>query len=182
MELSSIAKPYAQAIFEVAEQSNSISAWSSFLSSAGAALSDQSTKAFIASPGKSKNQKYDLISALIAKASSKELSKQESAVIGLILKNDRSTAIESIANAFEMAVSDSNQSKNFKVISAFELSESEKKAIIDDLTSKHKTTVSVETEVDETLRGGIIIKEGDKVIDTSIKAKVDALSVSLSVN
>ena len=62
------------------------------------------------------------------------------------------------------------------------MSEGEKKAIIDDLTNKHKTTVSVETEVDESLKGGIIIKEGDKVIDTSIKAKVDALSVSLSVN
>ena len=81
-----------------------------------------------------------------------------------------------------MAVSNANQSKKFKIISAFELSESEKKAIIDDLTSKHKTTVSVETEVNDALKGGIIIKEGDKVIDTSIKARVDALSVSLSVN
>jgi F-type H+-transporting ATPase subunit delta len=182
MELSSIAKPYAQAIFEVAEQSNSVSSWSSFLSVARAVMSDESTKAFIASPGKSKTQKYDLIAALIAKASSKEVSKQESALIGLILKNDRSAAIESIAGAFEMAVSNANKSKNFKVISAFELSESETKAIIDDLTSKHKTTVSVETKVDETLKGGIIIKDGDKVIDTSIKARVDALSVSLSVN
>ena len=85
MELSSIAKPYAQAIFEVAEQSNSISKWSSFLATASAVMSDESTKAFIASPGKSKDQKYDLISALIAKASSSELSKQESAVIGLML-------------------------------------------------------------------------------------------------
>jgi F-type H+-transporting ATPase subunit delta len=50
------------------------------------------------------------------------------------------------------------------------------------LTNKHKTTVSVETEIDLTLKGGVIIKEGDKVIDTSVKAKVDALSVSLSVN
>ena len=50
------------------------------------------------------------------------------------------------------------------------------------MTSKHKTTVSVETEIDKTLKGGVIIKEGDKVIDTSIKARVDALGVSLSVN
>ena len=182
MELSSIAKPYAQAIFEVAEQSNTISSWSEFLSIASAVIGDKSTKAFIASPGKSKNQKYDLISTLIAKASLKDLSKQESALIGLILKNDRSAAIESIASAYEMAVSNANQSKNFKIISAFELSESEKKVIIDDLISKHKTTVSVETEVNDALKGGIIIKEGDKVIDTSIKARVDALSVSLSVN
>jgi F-type H+-transporting ATPase subunit delta len=128
MELSSIAKPYAQAIFEVAEQSNTISSWSEFLSIASAVIGDKSTKAFIVSPGKSKNQKYDLISTLIAKASLKDLSKQESALIGLILKNDRSAAIESIASAYEMAVSNANQSKNFKIISAFELSESEKKS------------------------------------------------------
>ena len=182
MELSSIAKPYAQAIFEVAEQSNSISAWSSFLSTACAVLSDESTKAFIASPGKSKNQKFDLISALIARMTSKDLSKQESAFINLVLNNDRSSAISSIANAFESTVSNANKSKNFKVISAYELSEDEQKAIVKDLTSKHKTTVSVETEIDVTLKGGVIIKEGDKVIDTSIKAKVDALGVSLSVN
>ena len=182
MELSSIAKPYAQAIFEIAQESNSVSGWSDFLATATAVISDASTKAFIASPSKSKNQKYDLISALIAKASSKELSKQESALIGLVLNNDRSSAIESIASAYEFAVSNANKSKNFKIISAFELSKNEINAIVEDLTSKHKTTVSVETEVDETLRGGIIIKEGDKVIDTSIKAKVDALSVSLSVN
>ena len=113
---------------------------------------------------------------------SKELSKQESAFINLILNNDRSSAISSIAYAFDSEVSNANKSKNFKVISAFELSEAEQKAIVEDLTSKHKTTVSVETEIDATLKGGVIIKEGDKVIDTSIKAKVDALGVSLSVN
>ena len=128
------------------------------------------------------NQKFDLISALIARMTSKDLSKQEAAFINLVLNNDRSSAISSIANAFESTVSNANKSKNFKVISAYELSEDEQKAIVKDLTSKHKTTVSVETEIDVTLKGGVIIKEGDKVIDTSIKAKVDALGVSLSVN
>ena len=127
-------------------------------------------------------EKFDLISALIARMTSKDLSKQEAAFINLVLNNDRSSAISSIANVFESTVSNANKSKNFKVISAYELSEDEQKAIVKDLTSKHKTTVSVETEIDVTLKGGVIIKEGDKVIDTSIKAKVDALGVSLSVN
>ena len=182
MELSTIAKPYAQAIFEIAGQSKSVSSWSDFLAAASVIMADKNTKAFIASPGKSKDQKFDLISALIGKITSRELSKQESAFINLILKNDRSSVISSIADAFESAVSNANKSKNFKVISAFELSEAEQKAIVEDLTSKHKTIVAVETEIDKTLKGGVIIKEGDKVIDTSIKAKVDALSVSLSVN
>jgi F-type H+-transporting ATPase subunit delta len=182
MELSTIAKPYAQAIFEIAGQSKSVSSWSDFLAAASVIMADKNTKAFIASPGKSKDQKFDLISALIGKITSRELSKQESAFINLILNNDRSSVISSIADAFESAVSNANKSKNFKVISAFELSDAEQKAIVEDLTSKHKTTVAVETEIDKTLKGGVIIKEGDKVIDTSIKAKVDALSVSLSVN
>ena len=182
MELSTIAKTYAQEIFEIAGQSKSVLSWSDFLAAASAIMADKNTKAFIASPGKSKDQKFDLISALIGKITSRELSKQESAFINLILNNDRSSVISSIADAFESAVSNANKSKNFKVISAFELSEAEQKAIVEDLTSKHKTTVAVETEIDKTLKGGVIIKEGDKVIDTSIKAKVDALSVSLSVN
>ncbi|MDB9863878.1 F0F1 ATP synthase subunit delta [Candidatus Thioglobus sp.] len=182
MELSTIAKPYAQAIFEIAEQSNSVLGWSDFLAAATEIMADKNTKTFIASPSKSKNQKFDLISALIARMTSKDLSKQEAAFINLVLNNDRSSAISSIANVFESTVSNANKSKNFKVISAYELSEDEQKAIVKDLTSKHKTTVSVETEIDVTLKGGVIIKEGDKVIDTSIKAKVDALGVSLSVN
>ena len=182
MELSTIAKPYAQAIFEIAEQSNSVLGCSDFLAAATVIMADKNTKTFIASPSKSKNQKFDLISALIAKMTSKDLSKQEAAFINLVLNNDRSSAISSIANAFESTVSNANKSKNFKVISAYELSEAEQQASVNDLKSKHKTTVSVETEIDVTLKGGVIIKEGDKVIDTSIKAKVDALSVSLSVN
>ena len=110
------------------------------------------------------------------------MSKQESALINLVLNNGRTDSFGSISSAFESAVSSANKSKNFQVVSAYDLSEAEKKAIVDDLTSKHKTTVTVDTVVDATLKGGVIIKEGDKVIDTSIKAKVDALSVCLSVN
>ena len=182
MELSTIAKPYVQAIFEIAEENSSLSEWSELLSTASAIMADDATKAFVASPGKSKDQKVELICALLEKATSRELSKQESALINLILNNGRTDAFSSISSAFESAVSNANQSKSFQVVSAFELTEAEKEAIVDDLTSKHKTTVTVDTVVDETLKGGVIIKEGDKVIDTSIKAKVDALSVCLSVN
>ncbi|SVE53467.1 uncharacterized protein METZ01_LOCUS506321, partial [marine metagenome] len=92
MELSTIAKPYAQAIFEIAGQGKSVPSWSDFLAAASAIMADKNTKAFIASPGKSKDQKVNLISALIGKTNSKELSKQESAFINLILNNNRSSA------------------------------------------------------------------------------------------
>jgi len=182
MELSTIAKPYAQAIFEIAEKNDSLFEWSELLSTASVIMADDATQAFIASPGTSKGQKVALICALLEKATSRELSEQESAFVNLVLNNGRTESFGSISSAFESSVANANQSKSFQVVSAFELTEEEKKAIVDDLTSKHKTTVTVDTVVDESLKGGVIIKEGDKVIDTSIKAKVDALSVCLSVN
>ena len=182
MELSTIAKPYAQAIFEIAEKNDSLSEWSELLSTASVIMAEDATQAFIASPGTSKGQKVELICALLEKVTSRELSEQESAFINLVLNNGRTESFGSISSAFESSVANANQSKSFQVVSAFELTEEEKKAIVDDLTSKHKTTVTVDTVVDESLKGGVIIKEGDKVIDTSIKAKVDALSVCLSVN
>jgi F-type H+-transporting ATPase subunit delta len=182
MELSTIAKPYAQAIFEIAEKNDSLLEWSELLSTASVIMADDATQAFIASPGTSKGQKVALICALLEKATSRELSEQESAFVNLVLNNGRTESFGSISSAFESSVANANQSKSFQVVSAFELTEEEKKAIVDDLTSKHKTTVTVDTVVDESLKGGVIIKEGDKVIDTSIKAKVDALSVCLSVN
>ena len=59
MELSTIAKPYAQAIFEIAEKNDSLSEWSELLSTASVIMSDDATQAFIASPGISKNQKTE---------------------------------------------------------------------------------------------------------------------------
>ena len=182
MELSTIAKPYAQAIFEIAQKNDSLSEWSDLLSTASAIMADNETQAFIASPGTSKDQKIELICTLLEKATSKELSNQESALINIVLNNGRTEVFGSISSAFDSAVSNANQSKSFQVVSAFELTEAEEKAIVEDLISKYKTTVTVDSVVDETLKGGVIIKEGDKVIDISIKAKVDALSVSLSVN
>ena len=97
MELSTIAKPYAQAIFEIAEKDDSLSEWSELLNTASAIMADDSAQAFIASPGTSKDQKVELICALLEKATSRELSKQESAFINLILNNGRTEAFGSIS-------------------------------------------------------------------------------------
>ncbi|VVM20418.1 hypothetical protein BSPWISOXPB_11333 [uncultured Gammaproteobacteria bacterium] len=49
------------------------------------------------------------------------------------------------------------------------------------MSDKYKTTVSIDIEIDENLVGGVVIKEGDKVIDLSIKARVNELGSQLSV-
>ncbi len=72
--------------------------------------------------------------------------------------------------------------KSFQVASAFELTEAEEKAIVDDLTSKHKTTVTIDTVVDETLKGGVIIKEiwNSTLLETNKRFKTHAILTRLN--
>jgi F-type H+-transporting ATPase subunit delta len=74
-----------------------------------------------------------------------------------------------------------SDAKAFHVTSAYKLSKKEEDEIIKDLSDKYKTTVSIDIEIDENLVGGVVIKEGDKVIDLSIKARVNELGSQLSV-
>ncbi len=62
------------------------------------------------------------------------------------------------------------------------MSDKEKKQIVSDLADKYTANVSIETFVDESLVGGVVIKDGDKVIDLSIKARVSELNLQLSIN
>jgi F-type H+-transporting ATPase subunit delta len=62
------------------------------------------------------------------------------------------------------------------------LTAAEEKSIATDLGEKYNTNVSIETTIDDALVGGLVIKLGDKVIDMSIKARTDELSLRLTTH
>lgn len=182
MESSIIAKPYARAIFEIARQDGSQSSWTELLNVVAIIMLDSETKDFVAHPRTTKEQKVSFICSLLEKVVGRKLEQKENSFINLVIKNDRTNEAGNIVKAFESALEELNKGKSFKVFSAYELDSAEEKAIIENLSTKHKTAINIETFVDSSIIGGIVIKEGDKVIDTSIKAKADALSVCLSIN
>ena len=110
------------------------------------------------------------------------LSKKEKAFIGLLLENGRLSVLPSILALFNAKTGLESDAKVFQITSAYQLSTEEEKKIVSDLADKYNTTVRINTMVDKNLVGSIVIKEGDKVIDLSVKARVDALSSCLSIN
>jgi len=182
MEFITVSKPYANAIFEIAEQNKSHSDWKAVLEAGAQLANDETMQAFIDSPSATKTNKADAITGLMKSIVGRALSAEEAAFVGLVLDNGRMSALPSILELFDTRVNLSSDAKAFHVVSAYRLSATEKKKIVSDLSERYKATVSIDTEIDESLVGGVVIKEGDKVIDLSIKARVDELGLRLSIN
>ncbi len=182
MELTTIAKPYANAVFEIAEQNKSHSDWRGVLEAGAQLANDGNMQAFIASPSATSENKIQAVVAVFKAILGRALSKEETSFVTLLLDNGRIGVLPSMLELFDAMSNLSSDSKAFHVISAYKLSAAEEKQIVSDLSDKYSTTVSIDTEIDESLVGGVVIKEGDKVIDLSIKARVDGLSSCLSIN
>ncbi|CAB5498658.1 ATP synthase delta chain (EC [Bathymodiolus thermophilus thioautotrophic gill symbiont] len=181
MELTTIAKPYANAVFEIAQHNKSHAHWRGVLEVGASVANDATMRAFVASPNSTKANKAKTIVTIFTSALDRALSKQEKTFIGLLLENDRINALPSILELFDAMSNLSSDAKAFHVISAYKLNKKEEDQIVKDLSDKYKTTISIDTEIDEDLVGGVVIKEGDKVIDLSIKARVNELGSRLSV-
>lgn len=182
MELTTIAKPYANAIFEIAQQDGFYASWKEVLEVGVSIVDDAMMRAFIASPSYSKAKKIEVITTVLKSALGRVLNNQEITLISLLLKNNRISVLPSILELFSAKTDFSSDAKAFQVISAYTLSAAEEKKITRNLSDKYNTTVSIDTEVDENLVGGVVIKEGDKVVDLSVKARLEELSSRLSIN
>ncbi len=181
MELAVIAKPYASAIFELAQQNKSHLQWKMVLDAGAQLFFDEQMRRFIASPSVLEQDKLSAIKALLKSILARELSEHEATFIGVLLDNNRTDALPSIATLFEGLMNTINDTKVFNVISAYQLSEPEKKKIESDLANQYNKVVSIDTAINKDLVGGVIVKDGDKVIDMSIKARVNELGLCLSI-
>jgi len=97
----------------------------------------------------------------------------------LLLENDRANAVSGILSIFEDSLNAFDDAKAFTITSAYKLNAKEEKQLISDLSDQYQASVSIDVTIDESLVGGLIIKQGDKVIDLSIKARSDELGLRL---
>lgn len=182
MELVTIAKPYANAIFEIAQQDKSHDDWKAILEAAASLVADDQMQAYLESPSASKQDKTTTIQNLVASIAERALNTKENEFLSLVLENDRAAALSSILDLFENQANAFDDAKAFTVISAYKLTAAEEKSIVKDLSAKYDATVSIETTIDKSLVGGLIIKLGDKVIDLSIKARTNELGLRLTTH
>ena len=130
----------------------------------------------ITSPVLSRGEQVKAMTALCAKAGMDDLTGN---FVGTVAENRRLFALEGMTEAFLDILSRSRGEATAQVISAKELSSAQIKAVSDVLKKAVGTKVSIEPLVDESLLGGMIVKVGSRMVDSSLKTKLQQLHLSM---
>lgn len=168
---SSIARPYALAAFEFAQEKNEVAAWETLLSSAATLVADPTMQQVLSSPKVTAEQLDKLFCDIL----SKQLSPASQNFIHLLAQNKRLALIPAIAELFKTYREAWEKSVSVEVISAVPLDEAYQAKLVTALTSRLQRKIQLECEVDPSVLGGVIVRAGDTVIDGSVRGKLTRL-------
>lgn len=174
-ELTTVARPYAQAIFKLAKEANALKAWSEMLDLMKAVATDANMSVAIESPSLTITQ----LAELFIHVCDEHIDSNARNVIRLLAENRRLQLLPEIAALYEEMRADAENSVDARVIAAYPVSDEQRDKIASALKAKLGREVNIECEIDETLLGGAIIRAGDTVIDGSLRGKLAKFASAL---
>jgi len=177
-----IARPYAQAVFELAREADELAGWAASLELAGQLTASGEVAAYLANPEFSFDQRLEFLTGLFASAKATLLSGGDTKgtnFLKLLIENRRVGVLPEIAEHFEALKAVVENTVDVVVTSASPLSAAQEKEISKALETRLGREVRIETEIDENLIGGAVIRAGDVVIDGSLRARLDGLTNAL---
>lgn len=172
---ASIARPYAKAVFDLAQETNSFSQWSVALEQLAVISSDQDFTALINDP-RIENVR---ITELLLDLAKDSLPSGGTNLVSLLVQNGRLGALSDIKQQYSQLVAKAEALINAEVITAMALTAEQKASLTAALEARLGLQVKLAETVDASLIGGAIVKAGDLVIDGSAKGRIDKLTTAL---
>ena len=174
-ELATLARPYANAVFQISKGSSELDAWSRMLEFLSVASGDPQLKRLLDAPDVAEAQK----ALRLTEVCGEELTEHARQFVMVLAANKRLPLISEIAAQFEVLRSLEQQSLDVEIVSAFSLSDDEADSLREALGRKFGKEVQLTSRVDESLIGGAVIRAGDTVIDGSVRGKLDKLAETI---
>lgn len=171
-ESSTVARPYAQAAFELAREQGDLSGWSEMLSFLAAVAQDPTMQAMFGTPELSDEQ----LGGLVIDIAGERLDELGKNFVKVLAGNDRLVLLPEIAEQFEEMRAEAEGTVEAEVVSAYELSDAQKQQLAEGLKKRFGRDVKLVTRVDEALIGGAVIRAGDLVIDGSAAEQLNRLA------
>lgn len=176
-DATTIARPYAEAIFARAVETDKLDLWSDMLSLLALAAKDPALSGLIASP------KLDLaqMSELMLDIAGGRLSEEGQNLVRLLTANRRLSVLPEIASLYEARKAQHEGTLDVLVTSAFALKPAQEQQLSEALKRKLGREIRITSEQDPELIGGFRLRAGDMVIDGSVSAQLGKLANELGI-
>lgn len=175
-ELTTAARPYARAVFEMAESAGSLSEWSETLAFMGSIADNEEVSKLLATPKMAKQAGADAFIELCGD----KLNDQAKNLVSMLAENDRISLLSEMSALYEVLKDEAEGSIEATVTAAKKLTASEEKSISAALIKRLGRDVKIKVSVDDALLGGAIIQAGDLVIDGSIKGRLGKMTSTIT--
>ena len=172
-----IAGRYATAVFELAKEANGLAALEADVAALEQALKDSADlRGLIASPVFSRDEQGRAVSAIAARMG---LSPTVAKTLSLMAANRRLFVLPQLLSALGDMIAEEKGEVTAEVTAAAELTKTQAEKLAASLKKSVGKTVKLNTTVDESLIGGLIVKVGSRMIDNSLKTKLDNLKIAM---
>lgn len=179
---STLARPYAKAVFEVASAGKDLDGWAEALAAAAAVVGDEVVRTYLRRPELDAKERARFVShmcegvpggKLLAKGAGENLLK-------LLSENDRLAVLPEISAQFEALKIEAESKVKAKLITASKVDAKQAAKVVEALERKLGRKVDLELVVDPTLLGGAIVRAEDLMIDGSVRSRLQRLAETLT--
>lgn len=170
-----IARPYADATFELAKGSDALGPWSEALAKLAAIVADPEMQECIGDPKLTDDQLYGLVVGVACEG----LDQDQQNFVRLLVENERLKVLPEIRDLFVRRKNDHEGVKEAVITSAFPIDDALLATMKSDLEARFKVRLNVKVSLNPELIGGVRIAVGDDVIDTSVRGKLANMAAAL---
>jgi F-type H+-transporting ATPase subunit delta len=171
-----IARPYAEAVFKLAREKSELAGWSGMLAVLDALVKDPQIQVCIGDPRVTAEQLEELILGVAGDS----VDGSGRNLVQALIANDRLVLLPEIRTLYEGLRREDEGLLEAKIISALPIDDNQLGDLVARLEAKYQRKVSAEVELDPGLIGGVRIVIGDKVIDATVRGKLDAMAAALT--
>jgi len=174
-EPSTIARPYAEAVFRLADGQGKLAEWSAVLANLAAVAADERVRVAVSDPNLSDAKAAGLIISILAG----KLSGDAENFVRVLAENGRLGVVTEIRTHFEALKNERESTVDADIYTAFDMDKAQLADLVARLEKNTGRKVKARVNVDKALIGGVKVVIGDKVIDGSARAQLAALENAL---
>ena len=174
-ELATLSRPYANAVFDLAQSSGSLESWSKTLNILVTTSVDTTVQTMLDTPDMAAVEKATKLAELCAD----EINDDTGSFLYALAEHDRLSLLSEIQRQFEALRAEQERTLDVEVVSAFDLTQSQSDALQAALQQKYEKDIALTSRTDTSLIGGAVIRAGDVVVDGSVRGRLTKLVETL---